>query len=146
MAWQRRGCQWTRSFGCVRAYTGGQEDRRVEEVGGIEFAGDVEEGRRGHRSRRQRQGRRRHGLVPRRPARRGGAGSDHVREARARERERAGHRVRGRLDAPGRRGRHRSEKGIEFVTAPDQTRGEGDRSRGGGGYAPWLVGTVARGD
>lgn len=80
------------------AYTGAQEGRRVEEVGGVEAAGDVaEEGRR-----RQRQGRRGHGLVPRRPAgRRIRGSSQHVREARARERERAGPRARRRcFDAP----------------------------------------------
>jgi hypothetical protein len=93
--------------GFARAYTGGEEGRRVEEVGGVQAAGDVEEGRRRQRRRRQRQGRRGHGLVPRRPGGRGRGAPQHVREARARERERSGPRVRRRLDAPGRRGGHR---------------------------------------
>ena len=147
--WQR---EWRRGLTrFARAYTGGEEGRRVEEVGGVQAAGDVEEGRGRHRRRRQRQGRRGHRLVPRRPAGRGRGAPQHDREVRARERERSGPRVRRRLDAPGRRGGHRGRPKTK-VTARDRSnprRGAATTGRACGGVASCtsgLAGTVEEGD
>jgi hypothetical protein len=124
----RQGNDYAVWTGFVRAYTGAEEGRRVEEVGGVEAAGDVTEKRRW----RQGQGRRGHGLVPRHPTGRVRGSSQHVREARARarERERAGPRVRRCFDAPGGRGGHRRAYGINpAVLRCDETgRGSGEKA------------------
>lgn len=90
--------------GCLNsirfAYTGGQENGRVEEIGEVHAGGHVEVGRRRHERGRERQGRRGHGLVASGRAAAARGSPQDVREARIREGEGPRPRIGRRLDAP----------------------------------------------